>query len=74
MCVISISLAKRRDLFEQLKSANHQNTPTQNMKGREDNTDDRRQGLHKRQVQIWTDKQKCLYSTSHTGRHLKMPH
>ena len=26
------------------------------MKGREDNTDDRkRQGQHKRQVQIWTD-------------------
>ena len=41
----------------QLKSAAHQKkTPTQNMKGMEDNKDDRkRQGHHKRQAQIWTD-------------------
>ena len=32
---------------------------TQNMKGREDNTDDRkRRGQHKRQAQIWTDMDK----------------
>ena len=34
----------------ELKSTTHQKTPTQNMKGRVDNTDDRkRQGQHKRQ-------------------------
>ena len=38
-----------------LKSATPQKTPTQNMKGREANTDDGRQGQHKRQAQIWTD-------------------
>ena len=32
-----------------LKSANHQKSPTQNMKGRQDKTDDRkRQGQHKK--------------------------
>ena len=34
-------------------------TPTQNMKGREENTDDsKRQGQHKRQAQIWKDTDK----------------
>ena len=42
-----------------LKYATHQKTPTENMKGWEDNTDDRkRQGQHKRQTQIWTDMDK----------------
>ena len=38
-----------------IKSATHQKTPTQNIKGSEDNTDDRKiQGQHKRQAPIWT--------------------
>ena len=42
-----------------LNSATHQKTPTQNMKERENNTDDRkRKGQHKRQAQIWTDMDK----------------
>ena len=48
------------------------------MKGREDNTDDRNgQGQHKRQAQMdrqGQNRQKCPYSTSHTARHLKIPH
>ena len=43
-------------LYLKLKSATHQKTPTQNMKGREYNTDDRkRQEQYKRQAPIWTD-------------------
>ena len=35
------------------KSATHQKTPTQNMTGREDNTDDKKiQRQHKRQAQL----------------------
>ena len=43
------------------------------MKGREDNTDDRkRQGQHKRQAQIWTDMDKtnksvCIAPAIQTG-------
>ena len=62
----------------QLKSATLPTTPTQNMKGREDNTDDnKRQGKHKRQVQIWTDTDKTdkgLCIAPALQRHLKMVH
>ena len=61
-------------LDRRLKSATHQKTPTQNMKRREYNTDDRkRQGQQNRQAQVWTDTnktQQCLYSTCHTARRL----
>ena len=58
----------------QLKSATHQKIPTQNMKGREDNTDDRKkQGQHNGRAQTMDrqgqDRQRCLHSTSHTDRH-----
>ena len=43
-------------VIDQIKSATHQKTPTQNTKEREDNTDDmKRQGQHKRQAHTWTD-------------------
>ena len=45
------------------------------MKGREDNTDDRKkQRQHNGRAQIWTDKDKTDKNVSHTARHLKMPH
>ena len=49
------------------------------MKGREDNTDDRkRQGQYNKTStnmdRHGRDKQKCLRSTNHTDKHLKMPH
>ena len=47
------------------------------MKGGEEHPDDtKRQGQHKGQNmnRQGQDRQKCLYSTSHTDRHLKMPH
>ena len=52
-----------------LKSANHQKTPTQNMKWRKDNTDDRkRQGQHKTK-QTWTRQDKSVWTAPaiHTG-------
>ena len=47
----------------QLKSATHQKTPNTEHAGKEDNTDNRKkQGQHKRQVQIWTDMDKTYKS------------
>ena len=59
--------------LKQLKSSTHQKTPTQNLKGREDNTNDRKkQGQHKRRAQIWTDMDKtdkrvCIAPAIQTG-------
>ena len=79
LCPINVHTVKIKYTTIKFKSATHQKTQTRNMKGKKDNTDERkRQGQHKRQAQIWTDtektRQKCLYSISHTARHLKMPH
>ena len=53
---------KHKYSHPQQKSATHQKT--QNMKGREDNTDDRkRQGQHRGQAQLWTDTDKTKNGT-----------
>ena len=66
-------------IIYELESATHQKTPTLNMKGRKDSTDDRkRQGQHKK-TQILTyslsdkTKQKCPYSTSYKNYYISYP-